>query len=273
MLKQVGQFQHATERKGESSATYTRETEGKEQPGPSAKLEETIIDVTGYIEQKVEEIRAKSHVNWLPYYKAGLITQKDYSFITGFQHTRSREERDLLIDYFKEQGFQSFVVVVRRVCLVEEIQKFLVLIDDMLKEDLSRVDNFKPEETHPWRPFSDLLSCTDPFVSNMAGRIVAKLITGGKGRPERPDREFYMSWIKDGLRHDNRYLNSVSRCLSRMLRVDEYRRQFMAMNGVFRIVQLLSSGIRPQAQYMFCFNLWLASFSPSVTEKLSRWDS
>ncbi|XP_035233816.1 V-type proton ATPase subunit H-like [Stegodyphus dumicola] len=235
-----------------------------------SNIEQKVLDLTGLIQAKAKQLRSKPQVSWLPYLESGLISSQDYAFITAFQHSQTKEERDKLLNYFKGRVFDSLVRIVHRVCLVEEIQKFLVLIDDMLWEDTTRVSRFKPEEMEPWKAFLDLLSCSDDFVRNMASRIISKFITYDESKPSLEDLNYYFSWLNHELQQGNIYLQSVARCLQLLLSRDQYRVPFMKLNGIHKIIRLLSMGVKPQDQYQLCFCLWVTSFNPYAAERINR---
>lgn len=82
---------------------------------------------------------------------------------------------------------------------------------------------------------------------------------------------FFLNWLKNGIKSENYYLLCVARCLQKLLRHDVYRLVFQNLNGLFRIIRILDSGIKPQAQYQFSFCIWVTSYNAELAEKLHEW--
>lgn len=57
-----------------------------------------------------------------------------------------------------------------------------------------------------------------------------------------------------------------------MLRVEEYRTTFVAIDGIKLIVQILQNKTNFQIQYQLIFCLWIITFNVNLIEKLSRYD-
>jgi V-type H+-transporting ATPase subunit H len=51
------------------------------------------------------------------------------------------------------------------------------------------------------------------------------------------------------LPQNNEYIQSVARCLQMMLRINEYRLEFVRLDGIGAIVSVLSGRINFQIQY------------------------
>ncbi|CAL1275857.1 unnamed protein product [Larinioides sclopetarius] len=136
---------------------------------------------------------------------------------------------------------------------------------------MSLSEKFNEVINEPWKAFTHLLSCSDGYIQNLGSRIMTKLIVGHKQKRPSPDKiEFFLEWLKKEMNEDNDYMLSVGRCLQRLLQVDEYRLTFMNLSGIFQIIELLTKGIKPQAQYQFCFCLWVTTFNPHLAEKLNQ---
>lgn len=73
---------------------------------------------------------------------------------------------------------------------MQEVQKFLVLFYDMLKEEERRVFMFWPMESEPWKAFLDLLSASDGFVRNMSSRIITRFIIDLETKPKESDIKY-----------------------------------------------------------------------------------
>jgi len=85
------------------------------------------------------------------------------------------------------------------------------------------------------------------------------------------DLHFYLTWLKDQLKTTgNDFIQSVARCLQMMLRVDEYRIAFVAVDGVSTLLNILSSRVNFQIQYQLTFCLWVLTFNPALAEKMNK---
>lgn len=88
---------------------------------------------------------------------------------------------------------------------------------------------------------------------------------------EGSDLNFYISFLKDQLRSPgNEYINTTARCLQMMLRIDEYRHAFVAMDGITSILSALSGKTNFQLQYQLIFSLWCLTFNPAIAEKFPQ---
>ncbi|GLH15386.1 V-type proton ATPase subunit H, partial [Gryllus bimaculatus] len=161
-----------------------------------------------------------------------------------------------------------------------------------------------------WTPFLNLLNRPDGFIQNMTSRIIAKIACWSKEPMDRSDLHFYLTWLKDQLkqtsdalkefalnaamdipesptsesepsgesspRHEelmnNEYMQSVARCLQMMLRVDEYRFAFVAVDGISTILTILQSRLNFQIQYQLIFCLWVLTFNPLLAEKMNKFN-
>jgi len=85
------------------------------------------------------------------------------------------------------------------------------------------------------------------------------------------DLHFYLTWLKDQLRiPENEYIQSVARCLQMMLRIDEYRFAFVAVDGISTLVSVLSGRHNFQIQYQLCFCIWVLTFNSGLAEKMNK---
>ena len=85
------------------------------------------------------------------------------------------------------------------------------------------------------------------------------------------DLQFYLTKLKDELvEPNNEYIQSVARCLQMMLRIDQYRIAFVALDGVKAIIQVLSSRVNFQIQYQLSFCLWVMTFNVAIAERLKN---
>lgn len=69
---------------------------------------------------------------------------------------------------------------------------------------------------------------------------------------------------------NNEYVQSVGRCLQMMLRIDEYRLAFVAVDGISTIISVLRARVNFQVQYQLVFCLWVLTFNPLLAEKMNK---
>ncbi|CAG2058761.1 unnamed protein product [Timema podura] len=62
----------------------------------------------------------------------------------------------------------------------------------------------------------------------------------------------------------NEYMQSVARCLQMMMRIDEYRFAFVAVDGISTLLAVLSSRVNFQIQYQLIFCLWVLTFQSTA---------
>jgi len=70
---------------------------------------------------------------------------------------------------------------------------------------------------------------------------------------------------------ENEYVQSVARCLQMMLRIDEYRFAFVAVDGISTLVTVLSRRHNFQIQYQLTFCIWVLTFNPTLAEKMNKY--
>ena len=66
-------------------------------------------------------------------------------------------------------------------------------------------------------------------------------------------------------------MQSVGRCLQMMLRIDEYRFAFVAVDGISTLVTVLAGRHNFQIQYQLTFCIWVLTFNPTLAEKMNKY--
>lgn len=237
---------------------------------PDEKID--MIAATSVLQQKAGDVR-QSKINWQSYMQSQMISSEDFSCIAAL-------DGDQRANFLQENTFQSaktFLNLLSHVSKDQTIQYILVMIDDLLQEDRTRVEIFhdfalkKKEST--WAPFLNLLNRQDGFIVNMSARILGKLACWGHEQMPKSDLHFYLQWLKDQLMvNDNENIQSVARCLQLMLRVDEYRFAFVSVDGISTLLGILSSRVNFQVQYQLIFCLWVLTFNPLLAEKMNKFN-
>ncbi|GAB6023867.1 hypothetical protein CHUAL_008605 [Chamberlinius hualienensis] len=232
-----------------------------------------VVAVTSVLQQKANEIRTQ-RVNWQSYLQSQMIGQDDYNFIIAFDNSTG-EKREAILKEHRAQCAKTFTNLLGHISKDQTIQYILTLIDDMLQEDRTRVEIFKEycrkKKESVWGPFLNLLNRPDGFIMNMTSRIVAKFACWSKELMDGSDLNFYLTWLRDQLKiQNNEYIQSVARCLQMMLRVDEYRIAFVAVDGISTLLNILASRVNFQIQYQLTFCLWVLTFNPALAEKMNK---
>ncbi|XP_032518692.2 V-type proton ATPase subunit H isoform X1 [Danaus plexippus] len=159
-------------------------------------IREDMIAATSVLQIRASEIR-QSQINWQSYLQSQMITQRDHDFIVNLDQ---RGQKDLP-DRNPEGCADVFLNLVAHISKDNTIQYVLVLIDDILSEDKSRVKIFRnARHGNVWQPFLSLLNRQDEFVQHMSSRIIAKLACWHPQLMEKSDLHHYLSWLKDELK-------------------------------------------------------------------------
>ncbi|ENN77808.1 hypothetical protein YQE_05692, partial [Dendroctonus ponderosae] len=161
-----------------------------------------MLAATSVLQQKATDIRNQK-VNWQSYFQSQMISQEDFNFIVAFDVNDS-QNKVALLRRDRTQAAQTLLNLLGHVSKDQTLQYILVLVDDMLQEDRSRVEIFHEYATlrkEPmWAPFLNLLNRQDGFITNMTSRIIAKIACWSHTPMERSDLHFYLTWLKDQLK-------------------------------------------------------------------------
>ncbi|XP_055296058.1 V-type proton ATPase subunit H isoform X2 [Sitodiplosis mosellana] len=238
---------------------------------PDDKID--MIAATSVLQQQAGDIR-QNKINWQSYAQSQMITNEDYLCVSALDS----DQRATYLQQNPGQCAKTFLNLLSHVSKDQTIQYILVMIDDLLQEDRSRVEIFheyaaKRKES-VWGPFLNLLNRQDGFIVNMSSRILAKLACWGHELMPKADLHFYLQWLKDQLTiKSNEYIQSVARCLQMMLRLDDYRFAFVSVDGISTLLSILSSRVNFQVQYQLIFCLWVLTFNPLLAEKMNKFNA
>ncbi|XP_059485740.1 V-type proton ATPase subunit H isoform X1 [Neocloeon triangulifer] len=278
-------------------------------PLPDEKID--MLAATSVLQQQAAEIR-QQRVNWQSYQQSQMISNEDYTFIVALDNATDGKAREQLLKSQRAQCAKTFLSLLGHVSKDQTIQYILVMLDDLLQEDRTRVEIFREHSARKreslWSPFLNMLNRPDGFIVNMTSRIVAKLACWSVDPMERSDLQFYLTWLKDELQkqsdnvtelilsdenidlapssdeymsHDavgheitlnNDYIQSVARCLQMLLRHDEYRKAFIAVDGLSTLLSVLSARQNFQIQYQLIFCLWVLTFNPELAGRMNRYN-
>jgi len=233
-----------------------------------------VFEASSVLQQKASEVR-NQRTPWQTYLQSQMISDQDYRFITRFDTTPDAKARDAVINSEKPlQLAETIYNLLSQVSKEGTVQYLLTMMDDVLQEDKTRVEIFKQysaaRKESPWVLLLTLLNRPDGFIMNMTARIIAKIACWSKKLMEGSDLQFYLTWLKDQLKTQNEYLPSVARCLQMMLRIDPYRLAFDRIEGISKIIGVLSSKVNFQIQYQLSFCLWVLAYNSEVAAKLNK---
>jgi len=230
------------------------------------------MGATSVFQQKALEIRAQ-RINWQSYLQSQMISQEDFQFISRYD-SADVETREAIVQENPLQSAKTFYSLLGHISKDQTIQYLLTLVDDFLQEKKQRVAIFREyarkRKESIYTQFLNLLNRPDGFIQNMSARVIAKMACWSTEPMQGQDLQHFLLWLKDQLKMPkNSYVQSVARCLQMVLRIDDYRRVFAALDGVPTIVSVLSGKVNFQIQYQLTFCLWVISFSPQLAAKLN----
>lgn len=132
-------------------------------------------------------------------YRSQMISHEDHTCIV----TLDGDKRSQYLHDNSAQCARTLLNLLSHIAKDQTIQYILVLIDDLLQEDRSRVEIFhdfsNKRKESVWGPFLNLLNRQDGFIVNMSSRILAKLACWSHEQMPKSDLHFYLQWLKDQL--------------------------------------------------------------------------
>ncbi|KAH8376589.1 hypothetical protein KR093_000132 [Drosophila rubida] len=156
-----------------------------------------MIAATSVLQQQAADIRTRT-INWASYMQSQMISQEDYQAISTLDKSRAA-----YLTQNSTQVVKTLLNLVSHLSKDSTIQYILVLLDDLLQEDRSRVDLFHETSAKlkqcVWGPFLNLLNRQDGFIVNMSSRILAKFACWGHESMPKSDLNFYLQFLKDQL--------------------------------------------------------------------------
>ncbi|XP_062549216.1 V-type proton ATPase subunit H-like isoform X1 [Armigeres subalbatus] len=165
---------------------------------PDDKID--MIAATSVLQQQAGDIR-QNKPNWASYKQSQMISQEDFAVVSSLDKDKKSQAQ-----YLQENAAQcakTFLNLLSHVSKDQTIQYILVMIDDLLQEDRTRVQLFhdyaNKRKESVWAPFLNLLNRQDGFIVNMASRVIGKLACWGQESMPKSDLHFYLQWLKDQL--------------------------------------------------------------------------
>ncbi|XP_050423340.1 V-type proton ATPase subunit H-like [Adelges cooleyi] len=232
-----------------------------------------MFAATSVLQQQAAEIR-NLKLNWASYLKSQIISQEVFNFISTYDASRNRGQ---ILNNNRAQAAEAFFGLLEHISKESTIQYVLVLIDDLLTEDNSGAEIFYEYALRRNEPvcknFLNLLNAADGFINNMSARILAKVACYSTDYISKTDLQFYLNWIKEQLLStNNEYMQSVARCLQMLLRRDEYRTEFISVDGMPAVISVLSGRVNFQIQYQLIFCVWVMTFNPRLAGQINEFN-
>lgn len=146
--------------------------------------------------------------------RSQMINNEDYQCIS----TLDSEKKTQYLQQNADQSAKTFLNLLSHVSKDQTIQYILVMIDDLLQEDRSRIQIFhdyaSKRKENVWGPFLNLLNRQNGFIVNMSSRILAKLACWSGEQMPKSDLHFYLQWLKDQLTLNvsKRFAGEYMRC-------------------------------------------------------------
>ncbi|XP_055712029.1 V-type proton ATPase subunit H isoform X1 [Phlebotomus papatasi] len=157
-----------------------------------------MIAATSVLQQQAGDIR-QTKINWQSYMQSQMISSEDYNCVSALDG----DKKNSYLQQNQAQSAKTLLNLLSHVSKDQTIQYILVMIDDLLQEDRTRVEIFHDYATKRkesvWGPFLNLLNRQDGFIVNMSSRILAKLACWGHEQMPKSDLNFYLQWLKDQL--------------------------------------------------------------------------
>ncbi|KAE9549010.1 hypothetical protein FO519_007783 [Halicephalobus sp. NKZ332] len=246
---------------------------------PHSIAQVDMINATSKLQLEAAEVRGNPSTkpNWSSYLRSQLIPQDVYNFISNYEAAKKKEERDEVLRRDPNNSAASVIHLIKDVAKDQIIRYVLTLFDDMLQEDKNRVEIFhtyaQKEKQTIWSYFHGILTRQDQFIVNQMSSVFAKLACFGSTLMTDNELHSYFSFLKDQLKApNNEYINTTARCLQMMLRIDEYRQAFVAVDGINAIKNALEGKTNFQLQYQLIFCFWSLSFNPAIAEQIQGKD-
>ncbi|XP_060873310.1 V-type proton ATPase subunit H-like [Metopolophium dirhodum] len=247
-------------------------TANMEQILPAKEYNDMYI-ATCVLQQRAAEIR-NLKPNWSSYLQSQMISQDVFDFISAYDVTDTKSQ---FLNDNRLQSAKSFFSLLEHISDKSTIQYVLVLIDDMLTKDRSRVEIFFEDALKKKEQvcdiFFNLLISEDGLIKNMSAQIIAKFACYSTDLINENYLTSYLNWIKvQLLSANNEYMKSVVRFLQRLLRLHEYRLAFIYVDGISTLLSILSGRADNQLQYQLIFCVWLLTFNPRWAEQFNKFN-
>ncbi|CAF1534927.1 unnamed protein product [Adineta ricciae] len=237
---------------------------------------ESMTGAISHLQKQAQEVM-RQKPKWQSYFQGQMITKDDYEFISQFDQLNAEGRAKMLMDpNMRTQCAKTFLTLMAKLFKQQTLRYLLTLMDECLREDKSRVEIFntyaKMKKEQLWSYFFNMFANQDQFVVYQTSRIIAKLACWSVERMSSSDLSYYLAWLKEQLKpQGNEYLQSVCRNLQMMLRIEQYREAFVAIDGIPRHDDCFIHPLTYDVQYQLTFCLWVLTFNPNIAAIMSKY--
>lgn len=217
----------------------------------------------------------------LLFFRSRMIAQTDFDFIVTYEQAEGEAERSTVLAAFKERAVYAFVHLISQVFRHHDIfpehifqitkddyvRYTLTIIDDMLREDVSRTKLFEDVADLLKRtPFSFLLGLLhrqDSYIVHVTFAILTKMAVFGEARMTGDELDYFMGSLKEAINRgtSNDYIATTVRCMQTLFRIDSYRFAYCSWFPIifgFQAVICQYQRLRlPNSRFVFDSKVWI----------------
>lgn len=226
-----------------------------------------------HFQKEADKVRMMK-TNWGLFTRTRMIAQKDYDFIVTYEQAETEADRTTVLSVFKDTAVYAFVHLMTQISKDDYVRYTLTIIDDMLREDVSRTIIFEDVavllKRSPFSFFLGLLHRQDQYIVHITFSILTKMAVFGKIKLTGDELDYFMGSLKESITRGttNDYISTAVRCMQTLFRVDTYRVSFVNISGYDSLNHALYStrkcGFQIQYQIIFC--MWLLTFNGHAAE-------
>lgn len=226
-----------------------------------------------HFQKEADKVRLMK-TNWGLFTRSRMIAQSDYDFIVTYEQADSEAERTTVLNAFKEKAVYAFVHLVSQISKDDYVKYTLTIVDDMLREDVTRTIVFEDVavllKRTPFSFFLALLHRQDPYIVHTTFSILTKMAVFGNIKLTGDELDYFMGSLKESVNRGtyNDYIATAVRCMQTLFRINAYRVSFVNLNGYESLTHALYStrkcGFQIQYQIIYC--TWLLTFNGHAAE-------
>ncbi|CAL2042895.1 CBN-VHA-18 protein [Caenorhabditis brenneri] len=226
-----------------------------------------------HFQKEADKVRLMK-TNWGLFTRSRMIAQSDYDFIVTYEQADSEAERSTVLNAFKEKAVYAFVHLVSQISKDDYVKYTLTIVDDMLREDVSRTIIFEDVavllKRTPFSFFLALLHRQDQYIVHTTFSILTKMAVFGNIKLTGDELDYFMGSLKESVNRGtyNDYIATAVRCMQTLFRINAYRVSFVNLNGYESLTHALYStrkcGFQIQYQIIYC--TWLLTFNGHAAE-------
>uniref|UniRef100_A0A1I7V4G4 V-type proton ATPase subunit H n=1 Tax=Caenorhabditis tropicalis TaxID=1561998 RepID=A0A1I7V4G4_9PELO len=226
-----------------------------------------------HFQKEADKVRLMK-TNWGLFTRSRMIAQSDYDFIVTYEQADSESERSTVLNVFREKAVYAFVHLMTQISKDDYVRYTLTIIDDMLREDVTRTLIFEDVavllKRSPFSFFMGLLHRQDQYIVHITFSILTKMAVFGNIKITGDELDYFMGSLKEAITRgtSNDYIATAVRCMQTLFRVNPYRVSFVNINGYDSLTHALhctrKCGFQIQYQIIFC--MWLLTFNGHAAE-------